>query len=63
MYLRKHSVITLGTGIPYLRTIIILKSEIAHFSTTCPCMANGVDPDQMPRSVLHYLHRPNCPST
>ena len=50
-------VFTLSIGTPYLRTMFILKFEIVHSITSCcvlniaVCMANSVDPDQMPHSA------------
>ena len=62
---------TLSIGTPYLLTILVLKFEIVPSSTCCvlnitECMANSVDPDQMPHSGAsdlgqHCLQRPICP--
>ena len=67
-------VFTLSIGTPYRHTMLLLKFEILHSITSCcvlniaVCMANSVDPDQMPHSAasdqgLHCLQRPICPNT
>ena len=64
-----YTVITLSIGTSYLLTILLIKFEVAHFTTSCCvysialCMANSLDLDQTPRSVasdlgLHCLQRP-----
>ena len=69
----KAIVINLSTGIPYLLTILVLNSEIVYYLLMCLkyiaiCMANTVDPDQMPQNAasdlgLHCLQKPICPNT
>ena len=68
---------TLSIGTPYLLTILVLKFEIVHSTTSLmylkyccmyTCIANSVDPDQMPLAAasdlgLHCLQRPICPNT
>ena len=69
-----NTVFTLSIGTPYLLTILVVMFEIVHSTTSwclyniAGCMANSVDPDQMPRSAasdlgLHCLQRPICPNT
>ena len=65
----QYCIFTLSIGKPYLLTILVLNFEIVHSTILWSvCMANSVDPDQMPHSAasdlgLHCLQRPICPNT
>ena len=58
----------LSIGTPYLLTILVLKFEIVHSTTSCCVsnialsMANSVDPDQTPHSVASDLGLYFCKS-
>ena len=68
------TIYSLSIGTSYILTILVPNYEIVN-SNTCECaqnitvcMANSVDPDQMPHSVasdlgLHCLQRTMCPNT
>ena len=64
-----YTIITLSIGTSYLLTILLIKFEVVHFTTSCCvysialCMANSLNLDQTPRSAasdlgLHCLQRP-----
>ena len=67
-------VFTQSIGTHYVLTILVLKFEVVHSTTSsyvqniAVCMANSGDPDQMPHSAAydlgpHCLQRPVCSST
>ena len=68
-----NTIITLSIGTPCPLTLPVRKLEIFHSVITwsvqniVQCMANSVDPDQMPHYAasdlgLHCLQRPICPN-
>ena len=67
------TVFTVSIETSYLLTILVLKFETVHSTTSqcvniVVCMVNRVDPDQTPHSAasdlgLHCLQRPICHNT
>ena len=60
------TVFTLSIATPHLLTILVLKLGIVR--PIAVCIANSVDPDQIPHSAvsdlgIHCLQRPICPNT